>query len=64
MPLEENFNFICPYCSAENSMALDLTGGSRQRFVIDCETCCSPIVIRLRLSGDAIEELDIRREND
>ncbi len=45
-------------------MALDLTGGSRQRFVIDCETCCSPIVIRLRLSGDAIEELDIRREND
>ena len=37
MPLEEFHHFPCPYCSRPNTLAVDLTGGPRQNFVVDCE---------------------------
>ena len=40
-----------------------MTAGSDQRFVVDCEICCAPILVRLRQSGNEIR-LDIRKENE
>ena len=64
MPLEQNSNFDCPYCGAANALFVDVTGGRNQHFVVDCETCCAPILVRLKLSGDEIVSLDIQRENE
>lgn len=64
MSLEHHASFICPYCGRSNGLAVDVTGGSDQEFVVDCETCCAPIVVTLRLSGDEIIALETRREND
>jgi transcription elongation factor Elf1 len=36
--------FTCPHCGERISMLLDMSAGS-QRYVEDCEVCCSPIEI-------------------
>ncbi|OGX06295.1 MAG: hypothetical protein A2Z88_00605 [Omnitrophica WOR_2 bacterium GWA2_47_8] len=64
MSLEQDSTFLCPYCSAENSLQVDLTAGRRQNFVMDCETCCAPIVVHLTLSGGEVLSIDVRRENE
>jgi hypothetical protein len=62
MPLEQYENFLCPYCGETNELAVDISGGPHQEFVVDCEVCCSPVLVRLKLRGDAVS-IDVQREN-
>ena len=64
MSLEEFKDFLCPYCGESNELLVDLSGGPHQEFVVDCEVCCAPIVIRLHIRGDEIINLDVQRENE
>ena len=64
MPLEEHESFSCPHCGSENLLAIDFSGGPRQQFVVDCEICCAPIVVRLHLRGEEILSVDVRKENE
>jgi transcription elongation factor Elf1 len=64
MNLEKYEEFACPYCSQTNSLSLDITGGRKQRLVVDCEVCCAPIVIRLTLDEGEILSMDVQRENE
>ncbi len=64
MSLEEFEHFYCPYCSQSNEIPIDLTGGSNQYFVIDCTVCCAPIAVHVRIRGDQILSVDIKRENE
>jgi len=54
MSLEEFENFQCPYCGEVNELLIDLSGGLVQKFVVDCEVCCAPIVVRLQVRGQEI----------
>ncbi len=56
--------FYCPYCGSENSIFVDPSGSSRQRLIVDCETCCRPIVVDARLAGGEVVSLDAKPEND
>ena len=58
---ESLYNFPCPYCWQINSLTADISGGLHQEFVVDCETCCAPILIHLDLDNGTI---DARRENE
>ena len=62
MPIEEFENFSCPYCGESNSLLVDVSGGANQSFVVDCEVCCSPILVRLRIRGEMVT-IDVQREN-
>ncbi len=64
MSLEEYLDFLCPYCGQSNELLVDMTGGAHQEFVVDCETCCAPIVISLKVRGETILALDVRKENE
>ena len=64
MHLEKNENFLCPYCGENNTLLVDVTGCAHQEFVVDCEVCCAPIIVRLLLRGEEILTIDIQREND
>ena len=64
MSLEEDSSFDCPYCGSVNALSVDVSAGSKQKFVVDCETCCAPIVVRVYLSGGEINSVDARRENE
>ena len=52
MPVEDEYSFVCPYCSAEISIGVDVTAGRRQSFTYDCEVCCRPIVVRIEVGSN------------
>lgn len=54
--LDEELRFDCPYCEAAMSVRVDVTEGSRQNFVYDCETCCRPIHIEVKLDVEGLVE--------
>ena len=62
MSLEKFENFCCPYCGETNELLVDISGGLNQQLVVDCEVCCAPIVIRLKIRGEAVS-MDVQREN-
>lgn len=59
----EFYNFNCPGCGEENSLSLDISGGSHQMFSIDCEVCCIPIAVDLRLEGETVIEFSAEAES-
>jgi hypothetical protein len=60
----DNEQFLCPYCGEYNALEIDPSGGSNQQFVVDCEVCCAPILIRLKMKAGEIVTLDARKENE
>lgn len=64
MSLEQYESFLCPYCGQSNELAVDITGGGSQKFVVDCEVCCAPIVLRVKIQGREIVAIEARRENE
>ncbi len=52
--MEEHF-FQCPYCWEEISMLIDLSI-SRQSYIEDCEICCNPIQITIRVQNSEITD--------
>ena len=63
MPLEINENFLCPYCGEPNELLVDISEGPHQEFVVDCEVCCDPVLVKLTLRGERIVSLEVQREN-
>ena len=64
MSFDQSEEFLCPYCGRPNSLSVDITGGRNQEFVVDCETCCAPIAVCLKIDGAEIIGIDIRKENE
>ena len=58
MPLENDASYRCPICGEENFLAVDPSGGRRQRFIEDCPVCCNPIEFSIFVDreGDPIVE--------
>jgi hypothetical protein len=58
VPLENDVAYTCPSCFEENFVAVDPSGGRRQRFVEDCPVCCRPIEFEIAIDheGDAVIE--------
>ena len=54
-PLEESRTFSCPYCMAPNLVMIDVTAGEEQQFVQDCEVCCQPIALSIRIDDQRID---------
>jgi len=64
MPLEQEESFFCPYCGEPNQLSVDVSGGPDQGFVVDCEVCCAPILVRVKVRGETVVSIDVQREND
>lgn len=52
--IENDYEFLCPYCGEALFTRLDLTGGRKQEFIQDCEICCRPILIRIEFEADKV----------
>lgn len=55
--------FLCPYCGYPNFSPLDPISGL-QEWTTDCENCCRPIVLKVRVRGGEVEEMEVEREQD
>lgn len=48
----------CPHCGETFSLAFDESEGSAE-FVIDCEVCCRPMTVTVKVSDGAVDGLDV-----
>jgi len=49
--------FGCPYCGESITMLLD-PGSGLQEYIEDCEVCCNPIGLRLRIEEGALVDFE------
>ncbi len=40
--LDDSAIFDCAFCGEANETSVDISGGSRQVYVEDCQVCCRP----------------------
>ncbi|PZP61574.1 MAG: CPXCG motif-containing cysteine-rich protein [Pseudoxanthomonas spadix] len=53
----------CPYCGEPLEFAVDASAGDAD-YIEDCQVCCRPIAIALRLDEDGAAQIAARAEND
>ena len=51
----------CPYCGESITMLLDLSVAD-QSYVEDCEVCCSPITLRVRVEDGEVVTFDVSQD--
>lgn len=54
----EPLTITCPHCGEEFQVASDLDEGAAE-FVVDCEICCRPMMVKLRVRGTDVEDLQV-----
>lgn len=55
--------FRCPYCGERISVLVDHSE-EEQDYIEDCEVCCRPIALMVRVEGDDSVRLVARRSDD
>jgi len=63
MNTQEEVEFHCPYCGERISVLVDCSE-AEQQYVEDCQVCCSPILLRIRVDESGLPVLDAVRENE
>ena len=59
--MQNTSDYICAYCGETNLTFVDLSDGSQQSYVEDCQVCCQPNVLFVQLDE---ETLDIEINNE
>jgi transcription elongation factor Elf1 len=56
--------YICAFCGESNVSSVDLSAGMQQSYIEDCQVCCSPNVLYIRVDENTLEvEIDSDPEN-
>lgn len=63
MSLLNNYFIACPYCMEQIEIVIDITAGS-QEYTEDCEVCCSPILIKIKIDGNEVLNIEALKENE
>ena len=62
--LGDTESVFCPYCGESSELPVDLVGGDSQEFVQDCEVCCRPWLVRVRLDVDSYATVSVTTLDD
>ncbi len=62
MNLQEH-EYSCPYCGEMITALLDPSAGSEE-YIEDCQVCCRPILIYVRMESDGQMTMTARAENE
>lgn len=60
--LEEQ-RILCPYCWEPITVLID-PGDMGVTYVEDCQVCCRPMVLEIRVGADASLLAEVRREDE
>ncbi len=59
----ETYSVQCPSCWEMIELTVDCSAGS-QEYTEDCEVCCRPISLLIKIHADGNTELEVKREDD
>lgn len=59
--MHDSLSLMCPHCGETFAIALDVSEGSAE-FTVDCEVCCRPMLVTVRINEGEIESLDVVEE--
>jgi hypothetical protein len=58
----EFMEITCPYCGESFETGVDASSGSSS-YIEDCQVCCRPIEIEIRVSDEDAFTLNVRRSD-
>jgi len=50
--MDDEASYICDACGEEIVVPIDVTAGTRQKYVEDCPVCCRPVVIHVEIDDE------------
>ncbi|MEQ9549161.1 MAG: CPXCG motif-containing cysteine-rich protein [Coleofasciculus sp. G3-WIS-01] len=57
--MENTAEYICAYCGESNVTFIDISAGSQQSYVEDCQVCCQPNILYVQIDEDTLDlEID------
>lgn len=57
-------NYHCAYCGEPSTTFIDVSAGMQQSYVEDCQVCCQPNVLYVRIDEDTLDiEIDTEPES-
>lgn len=56
--------YDCAFCGEQNDVFVDGSGRREQRFTEDCEVCCRPNLLTIRIERDGWVSVEAEREYD
>lgn len=56
--MNESVSIQCPHCGETFDIALDVGEGNAE-FIVDCEVCCRPMTVTVRVRAGVVEELQV-----
>jgi hypothetical protein len=62
MSLLQEAPIHCPYCGETITILVD-GSVAEQRYVEDCEVCCGPMEVIVRIAHDGAFDVQVRRED-
>jgi hypothetical protein len=61
--MQSTAEYTCAYCGEANLTFVDVSGGWQQSYVEDCQVCCRPNVLFIRIDEDTFDiEIDSEYE--
>ena len=62
--LNDTARVSCPYCGEASELPVDLVGGAIQQYVQDCEICCRPWLVRVKVDGEGYASVSVATLDD
>ena len=62
--LDDVARVSCPYCGESSELLVDPGGGAIQEYVEDCEVCCRPWLVRVKLDGEGHASVSVTTLDD
>lgn len=59
--LEETY--YCAFCGEPNATTIDISAGSKQRYVEDCQVCCRPNELRVTIDAQGEAWIETEAES-
>lgn len=53
----------CPYCGESITLLVDASAGAQQ-YIEDCQVCCRPIIVSVRVDEEGEPWVEVAAEND
>ena len=57
--MQTTAEYVCAFCGESNTTFIDLSAGMQQQYTEDCQVCCRPNILYLRVDEDTLDvEID------